>query len=860
MYMHLSRPRTVYPGPRRIAGAFDFLFFSSLLSCFGQAQKIRRLDRAQMLGNTAMQMSTATGSIKIRPIRFGFAVDPEDRAALQDVFRLNTVLWGGLYNFIIPIFKKTPKRYREPFLKTPSANALVNGLVDAFQPDFLVETKPGLATDINFPRTRVISTEQLAARDEQDRCTYGIDVRSLYAALYDETFRFVQRHPPKVVVPHCPDQRFELLFAAMFGEFPASGILSDCIEHYKGALNAKDETIAPIDFPRLFQQEYLFPLRVGAHELTTDRQGWSPDPMLFYMDERATYDLIEFWNLRAIGWRISPLPHSLAEALKDYCEKFITDSHRPFPPPSNAFQHASFLCSRSCKMDQLQSFLANLKRPVNDAITLDTRFPRLWEEWGRSADHAEPQNVTHATKSIDVHMSTSALNLRTVLPDFIELAPFAAKEHACANVLESVPGGALVIPWRKVKLEALTWRFGDKRIWVGREGIVTTAAEYSLFRFLRAPSPINVFSAFAESDNFKLSLSPAGQTCEQIIAALGGLEHVRLIANEDILKMLDKLAHGDLEIEVDEDEPGRKRRVRTASAPYSHVQETLMRANGGNADVVANHLSALVRQGVLKLGMRLKCTECMNRSWYSLEDLSSILKCPRCMRQFSLSADSPPRDDWAYRVLGPFAVENFAHGSYCVAATLRFLAEEVAQACTWIPSFEMSRPDMQCEADFGMFLRQTHFSHVRGPLLILGECKTFGTFEDRDFRRARTLRKLFPGVILCFATLREALTTAEKREISRIAQSGRARLKTGQQKGPVLVLTRIELFGQFKIARFTDDYGARSKYAEMAFMRRDLQELCDFTQQVHLGMEPYHDWLDKKRQKRALKLSNQAPA
>ena len=805
-------------------------------------------------------MSTASASIRIRPIRFGFVVEPRDRVALHEVFRLNTVLWGGVYNFIIPVFKRTPERYRDRFLKGPSANELVNGLTDAFQPDFIIETKPGLATNIAFNRQRIISMEQLVARDGRDRCSYGIDIRSVCAALYDETFRFVQRHPPKVVIPHSSDPRFELLFAASFGEFPTNGTLRDCIEHYKGALDGKDETFAPADLPRLFHEEYLFPLRVGAHGLTTSPQGWDPDPMLYYMDERSTYDLIDFWNLRAIGWRVMPLPCSLAEALKEYCEKFMAEVYKPFPPPSNAFHRASFLCSRSCAMERLQAFVTGLKCPANDAITLDPRFPRLWEEWGRNADHADPQEVTHTTKSIDAGLSVDSLHLRTAVPDFVELAPYAAEGDACANVLESVPGGATVIPWQGVKMNTLTDRFADERTWIGREGIVTTASEYSFYRFLRAPSPLNVFRAFAEGHNFTLELSPAGQTCEQVIAALGGLQWVRLIANEDILRLLNRLAHGDLEIEVAEDEPSRKRKVRTTSAPYPQIREVLMRANGGNADGAASLLSALVRRNVLKLGMRLGCTDCSQTSWYSLEELSSNLKCPRCMREFELPVDIPPQAGWAYRVLGPFAVENFAFGSYCVAAALQFLVEEVAQASTWIPSFTMSRAGVDFEADFGMFFRPTRFSHVKGPLLIFGECKTFGTFAERDFRRARALARLFPGAVLCFATLRGALTVAEKREMSRIARSGRAPHKTGQQTNPVLVLTRIELLGQFKIGKFTEDYGARSKYAEMIFLGRDIQELCDFTQQVHLGMESYHDWLEKKRQKRASKLSKKAHA
>jgi len=89
---------------------------------------------------------------------------------------------------------------------------------------------------------------------------------------------------------------------------------------------------------------------------------------------------------------------------------------------------------------------------------------------GRSADHAEPQDVTHEVRSVDADLSVRSLHLRTVFPDFLELAPHAASQYACANVLESVPGGAAVIPWQDVKLDVLAERFADERTLVEPRG------------------------------------------------------------------------------------------------------------------------------------------------------------------------------------------------------------------------------------------------------------------------------------------------------------------------------------------------------------------------------------------------------
>jgi len=102
-----------------------------------------------------------TATVRVRPLRFAFVVEPRDRAGLQRIFETNSSLWGGLFNFIIPLFKQVPARYREKYFKTIPAKAMLKGLVEAFQPDFLVELVPGAAASfgILFPdkRTRWVS-------------------------------------------------------------------------------------------------------------------------------------------------------------------------------------------------------------------------------------------------------------------------------------------------------------------------------------------------------------------------------------------------------------------------------------------------------------------------------------------------------------------------------------------------------------------------------------------------------------------------------------------------------------------------------------------------------------------------------
>ena len=119
----------------------------------------------------------------------------------------------------------------------------------------------------------------------------------------------------------------------------------------------------------------------------------------------------------------------------------------------------------------------------------------------------------------------------------------------------------------------------------------------------------------AEALGYKLELSPAGRTCEQIIQAVGSIKGIGLVARSpELLKFLDRLAHEDLEIEVEENDEDKKKKLHKDFAPLPKVMEVLERANAKGIFKGSNHLNALVRSHVLKLGMALRCTECLHTS------------------------------------------------------------------------------------------------------------------------------------------------------------------------------------------------------------------------------------------------------
>jgi hypothetical protein len=54
-------------------------------------------------------------------------------------------------------------------------------------------------------------------------------------------------------------------------------------------------------------------------------------------------------------------------------------------------------------------------------------------------------------------------------------------------------------------------------------------------------------------------------------------------------------------------------------------------------------------------------------------------------------------------------------------------------------------------------------------------------------------------------------------------------------------------------------YGEKGQHARAIFIRDDMEELCDFMQQLYLGMPSYHQRLEDKRKKRLASRATKVP-
>jgi hypothetical protein len=169
---------------------------------------------------------------------------------------------------------------------------------------------------------------------------------------------------------------------------------------------------------------------------------------------------------------------------------------------------------------------------------------------------------------------------------------------------------------------------------------------------------------------------------------------------------------------------------------------------------------------------------------------------------------------------------------------------------TTMLSFDAKRDRVSLEADLGMLLRETAWWRPTIRQLFC-ECKTFNRFSADDTKRMQEMGREFPGSVLVFATLNDALNNSEKRVLRKIANRGRRESGVDGKGNPVLVLTANELFGDSRPERVWEEMGGRhAQLATQVGWAPGVLKLCDATQQLYLDMPPWFEWFEARMRRR----------
>lgn len=372
----------------------------------------------------------------------------------------------------------------------PEAQKVILGYLDAFDPDILVQFSKSLPDFVANLGPRVIKPTDVwgsLSRDGSLLPKFGVGIFELLRDIFEEYFRYKPKYPVKVVLPKIPAQ-LSLFWASLLGEIPSTVL--DVVEKLYG----EPLEIEMIDFDtgRLIDTlagNVFFPRRMVQRGVnTSSRAGFGRHAAAFFMDAANLEDIVDFWNLRASGRQVLPIPQQLQgdPGLRSLVIDFLKDHRRPWRHNPKVCDYASIIRGRSRTMDELMACTKTLniaKEPDDPSdspfLALQHWYPRMWDEWARDRDGAVADISGEAAGAVEINPKKLQVHFKPILPKFANKYGYHG-EPRCANEISlSLYGSddylAGVFPkfsGEKYKRAISSWAsLGDD--WrVGRNGLV----------------------------------------------------------------------------------------------------------------------------------------------------------------------------------------------------------------------------------------------------------------------------------------------------------------------------------------------------------------------------------------------------
>ena len=790
-------------------------------------------------------MNNIRVDIRLRPIRFGFLVRPDDEERIAEIFRINTCLWGGLFNPIIPFLESVPSWWERHTLDSENAKQIMNGYLNFFEPDFLVEAEAGMANGLGFNRDRVLQfTDFLQISGEWDPEKYGLGVHDVYSALYQEIFRFETRHQPKIVSVEAKDPTYAEFVASNFGSFPIQEQFGYFERNYKEVFNPEHVILDSSTLINLYKFRHDTPLSMSRAKIQIDYHGHQ-EFRLFILNAKEATDLVDFWNLRATHNHVMAIPIQWINELSPFCKALILRVYRSqHDSPKKIPLSPISMFARSIPSEDIDEIYSSyLHVDEEEANMGQDWYPDIWRKQSESVFRTTRATLEADRKQLDIQINGTSPEIQ-----FSSLIPAFAEKYGnrfrIANVVKIHDWGhtgriATVFPCDHKNspfFKSFKYGFPGEHFLPTTEGLVGFPDHGDRSQTWNL-DPSTAFNKWFNANETPATTSDAGMATQQIIQTLGGFRGVGCLAHKGVIELLDKISN----------------RPVAKTAKYQKFRDEI---NSAVADETLGEriFETLVNHKAVELGLELKCGKCGAWSWYSVNQLDYLVICSLCLKQYNFPTTNPTdhkHSRWAYRVIGPFAQPDYAKGGYAASLAIRFftsvIGDTIRSEVTWSPGQEIQlTTEKKLEADFILWQQRKEAFGLDCPAeTVFGEAKSFvRRFNQHDVSQMKQLAETFPGSILVFAALKEddEFSNKEIERLRKLAEWGREYDEDRQQaRTPVIILTGTELFTEYSLEESWEEKGGMHKdLIGPARGRTDnLRVMADLTQQLYLGMPSY---------------------
>ncbi len=825
-------------------------------------------------------MNAINVGLKLRPIKIAFLVEPGDTKALKEALEVNSILWGGMYNPIIPVFTKKPAVWvkNDPISKYKSKD-VIKGYVDAYNPDFLVLLGKCSKKKFDYLDRKIITKEEILKKlNTEGTPGYGVGIFEVLRNFCDEELKFVRRHPIDFhSFNYTKNANF---FSAIFGVLPKD-VNKTIKESWDTFMQTKVEVVNLSNYADFLDPKYIFIRRVMQRkiEATGKREN-----CLFFMDADSNHDIIDYWNLRALGWTVIPIAKQSAsfDSVKKMATDFIEEHSGTHRHNKNYYIRATVMKSRSVSEEELKTFATSLTIKV-DSESNGSRwvfqhwYPRIWDEWARDKDQAICCELSVKTADHSFPITEDKLiSVKQLDIDFAERFGGDGTPRY-ANVVdvkiydnndiyaEAIPEAGKELTRTLSGMGLSDWRFSAS------ESIYYVTHTKSQIH-LSLPKAEEVFTAWMKDNKFDIKLSPSGRIAKQITKQLGGLWSLGILANENLIQLLQDMQDAKItqlsaqlkkaDVKKTEDLIDRISSMQVGKEiNKEHFMAKMSQI--ANSQVYKSEpvemLKRYMDRQMFRLGATIKCPICMHSSWYTVEQLKYKITCTKCLDEYDLPSHSADEIKWAYRTFGPFSLSGSAEGAYTTILTLRVFSKVFDIPVTPAFSFLTKINNKEKEIDLGLIVKQSKYWRHGETRVVFAECKSYNNFEKSDVEKMDQLASKFPGSVIVFATLKDSLTKKEQKLLKPLVTKCRKYWKAEQPYNPVLILTKTELFSNHDF-RYAWENGTQAQKDIALNARNDFYgdriiNACDKTQQLYLGMKPWQEEQWEKYENRRKKMT-----
>lgn len=740
---------------------------------------------------------------KIRPVRFGLLTSLNKVDVLRSI-ELSSSLWGGSYNPLIPNFRRIDPSWKNG-INSLTAAKLLSGYIDNFDPDVLV-FPDGASIDENyklFRRTAHIGEMEHSVyankTDFDSRYEVPEFIVCLHKLIKDE-YQYLRQDNSKILIPVFGSN--SLALSAIFGSTN-----SQVLKKIKGNEYLSQFVEFPVltmkDINRVLTSNDTFTRRVTLTEYGFHQPL---NPQIYIFDHAKSADIIRYWNLRAAGNFVYPLPLSQdtlsdIDRVPDFFDQVLEKKDTPLAirlsssPNGKKEELTKELIDRVKttrrvwtqsdyphfhKSNRIGSWSSSLVKKIyvgwergDIAVDDGAKVPLFRSELSKWSDSIDCINA------IDIYYHDGPKLMAEVFPDCKDQYAYLGRPFS-ANA--------------RYNSEGIVIRVGSHS---DSERLPETTSEMVLMYWM------------ADQGWENGELSTSGKICTQILSLLEGKWLISILTYPGLLSLVNK---GERKSGLNRDEC-----------------LAILKTHGTDEKTAQWRLEMLIQYGILKVGYSTSCSHCKQTNWYSLSDIDYKLRCNRCLTKFRVDTADPNKLIWACRVSGPFAHTEFS-GSFSPLLAYRLL-ESLYQSTSAIFGFKGQHEGREFELDLLCFLKDSFTEEDTS--LIVGECKTTNRFKDKDTQRLYDTTSKFKNSFVLFATMNDLLNDAEVNLLTAF----RKRMENNNLNSELIILTRKEL-----CCRRVDDWAVLSDTHKQTLCKYNrwpskIRWLSKVTVEVHLGIE-----------------------